>query len=295
MVQFEVVKSMVLIDVVSTAGRRKRIRRNNLFHTSKDITKQPHNDVSPESDFETCNKEFAEFLGLLPCQGFLAARWNQRDDSILNVLDSFCMIGSSGNTISQLLRASEKKEADSKIAMAERLFLKQSLSNLYLIRHALLEGIFVHLYTLLWHSNLCLVSFWETHERTDMPSVSRCIVWSAGLKRSTVQEREDSAAFSARWTDQTSNIGLDSCWFLMRQFRVQATTPISQSTFAPSGKFPGLCNVLEFDSLCCSEQQEPSLLLIYGKSGNGKTQRCERWFVGLDKPRPGCRRPLRGE
>ena len=31
---------------------------------------------------ETCNKVFAEFLGLLPCQGLLEAHWNQRDDSI---------------------------------------------------------------------------------------------------------------------------------------------------------------------------------------------------------------------
>lgn len=288
---------MVLIDLVSTSRRRERIGRFVLCPTSRDVGTQPHNDndISSESDFflETCNKELEQFLA---CQGLLVAHLNQqRGDSKINSLDSFWMIAKLGSRISQLLCMGEKKEAGSKISMAERSFLKQSLTKLDPILHAILEGIFVHLYSLLWHSSLSLVSCWEMHARMDIALGSQHIIWSAGIKRFSLKQRKDSFGISARWTDQTSDVGFDSCCFPVRQFRVQTANLTCQRTCTSSGAHPDLCDILPFDSLCCSVQREPSLLLTHGNSGYGKTWRCERCILSLDKPMSGCTRPLRGK
>ena len=289
----EVVKGMVLIDLVSTSRRRReRIGQFALCSASRNVGTQDlnGNDISSESDFcfETSNKEVAELLGLFARQDLLAAHVNQRGDSKRNSIDSFWMIGKSGNRISELLCMGEMKEAGSKMSMAGRSFLKQSLSKLRPILHTVSEGIFVHSYSSLWHSSLSLISCWEMHARTEIALGSQRIIWGAGVKRFSV-ERQNDACVSARWTDQTSDLGFGSCYFPVRKFRVQTASRTCQR------KSAGFCDILPVDSLYCSAQREPSLLLTHGKSGNGKSWRCERCFLALDQPRYGCRRPLKGK
>ena len=286
---------MVLIDLISTSRRRDRIGRFALRPTLQDVGTQPQNDISSDFFFETCNKEFTEFLGHLARQELLVAHLKQKDTSTLKSLDSLWMIGESSKRFSQLLRMDDKNEAGSKTAMAERSFLELSLSKLHPILHAILEGIFVHLHTSLWHSNVSLVSHWKMHARTDIVLGSQDIIWSTGLKTFVVKQRKDNFVVSSRWTDQTSDVGFDSCYFPVKKFRLQIENPTSQRTCTPSGKCPGVCDIHPFDSLCCFVQREPSVLLIHGKSGCGKTWKCEKCFLAIDKPRSGFRIPLRGK
>lgn len=281
---------MALIDLVSTGSRRRRgNRRARLCRTSRDVSMHPHD--SSESGFfsETSfNKEFVDFSRILTDQSLLISCLNQLNDSMLNKLDCSWVMDEVANKISQLLLKSEQKEAGSNAA--PRSFFKQSLSYLCPLQHAFLEGLFVHLHALLWHSNLSVISCSEMNARTDATAltahVTQQMIWSAGLKRFTGKQRRDSFAMSVRWKDQTANVGFDNCCFLLWPWRAQT------ATYA----YSDVRDVLPSPSLRSSVRREPSFLLTSGKSGYGKTWACgwERWFTS-DQPRPACRRTLRGK
>ena len=290
---------MALINFVSTGRRRSgRTRGVNLSRTSE--ASCLINDVlsGVGSRFQTsCCDDVVKFLTLFVKQISSAAHPDPSDESMANKQSDFLDCGEASRKFSDLLWKCENTETDSKTAPTEGSFLKQSLSKSTPTCHMLLEGIFVHLYTLWWHFNSSALSCCELSLRTDATRSLYNAVWDAGLKRLTAKHHRDGFQVLVRWKGRTVNMNLmalDGCWFPLRPFGALPGTPASLSMSASSSVFPFPPGILEFDALQTSVRQEPSFLLVEGIPGNGKTRACDM-LSAFDEPSCACRKIMRGE
>eukprot|EP00563_Minutocellus_polymorphus_P017251 CAMPEP_0197722688 /NCGR_PEP_ID=MMETSP1434-20131217/5286_1 /TAXON_ID=265543 /ORGANISM="Minutocellus polymorphus, Strain CCMP3303" /LENGTH=674 /DNA_ID=CAMNT_0043307875 /DNA_START=254 /DNA_END=2278 /DNA_ORIENTATION=- len=162
----------------------------------------------------------------------------------------------------------------------KRLVFMRSLTNTICKRCVFLEGFAVHVCMLWWHFALSVLSYCDTNPCAGANWSACNSIWGAGLKRLGMRCIRDSAAVSTGLKGRFFHVKVEGCRLLLRRC---GATPTCHGAFMSPNELS------DFGDLPMSVQGESQFVLAHGKTGNGKTLRCDRLLRAFDPTSLGCR------